>query len=240
MARIKMNTIADSTESLLDLLKVNYDMLEMEGCCGSVLLRTGQIDAAKKVVNITAERIMSRGYKEVITSCPGCYRTMSSEYPHLVAGGIPFRVRHISQFLFENAGDLKHYLRPIPEIHRAVYHDPCHLGRHMGVYEEPRSLIRMIPGLELVEFKNVKEKSLCCGSGGGVRSVFPEISAEVSISLLKELPAGLDLLVTSCPFCKYNLSEAKTGSRANKITMDQRKIEVLDLPELLALSCRGA
>ena len=246
MARIKVKSIADATEYLLDLLKVDYDTLNNEGCCGSVLLRTGQTDAARATANLTAEKIISKGYTEVVTSCPGCYRTMSSEYPQLVVGGIPFRVRHISQFLFENADELKRHLRPITNVNSVAYHDPCHLGRHMSVFDEPRSLIRMVPGLELKEFKYNREKALCCGSGGGVRSVFPEISNEVSVTLLEELPSDVDLLVTSCPFCKYNFKAARRGSidaggaNQNKGQSREKTIEVIDLPELLAMSCRGA
>jgi Fe-S oxidoreductase len=96
----------------------------------------------------------------------------------------------------------------------------------MGVYDEPRALIKMVPGVEFVEFKFNRNLAFCCGAGGGVRSVFPEISGEVAEALLKELPQNVDVLVTSCPFCNYNL-----GGIANLV--------VLDLPEFLIKSWRG-
>jgi Fe-S oxidoreductase len=98
----------------------------------------------------------------------------------------------------------------------------------MGVYEEPRLLIKMVPDVRLVEFKYNRSKSLCCGAGGGVRSVFPEISHEVAVSLLNSMPKGIDILVTSCPFCNYNFKEA-----------GDHLPEILDLPEFLIKSCRG-
>jgi Fe-S oxidoreductase len=227
MSRLRTKSISDCTQELLDLLKIDYDTLgDDEGCCGSVLLRTGQVDDARRVAAATSEKIKSGGYTEIVTSCPGCYKTMSHEYPQMLVGGMTFRVRHISQFLFEHAEELRPHLHPIARC--VIYHDPCHLGRFMGVYEEPRLLIKMVPGVNLVEFKYNRAKSFCCGSGGGVRSVFPEISREVAISVLETIPKGVEILITSCPFCNYNFREAKSSP-----------LEVLDLPEFLIKSCRG-
>jgi len=227
MSRLKMKSIADSTEALLGLLGVDYDTLGgEEGCCGSVLLRTGQYDAARSIAILNADRISSLGYSEIVTSCPGCFKTMSSEYPAII-GRVPFRVMHVSQFLYGRRAAIEGRLHPIRA--RVVYHDPCHLGRHMGVYDEPRALIRMVPGADLVEFKYNRSKALCCGAGGGVRSAFPEIAVEVARGItgapLKETGAGI--IITSCPFCNYNLKEAGGA-------------EVIDLPEFLLRSWRGS
>jgi len=225
MSRLRVKYIADSTEKLLSKLGIAYETLgDSEGCCGSVLRRTGQTEAALAVAEETKNRIVSRGFREVVTSCPGCYRTMASEYKAYF-GQAPFIVEHISQFLHRRKGLLKGHLKPMSI--RVAYHDPCHLGRHMGVYEEPRELIRLVPDVELVEFKYNREKSICCGSGGGVRSVLPELSLEVSRTVLAELP-DVDLLVTSCPFCNYNLRQA--GKEV--------KIQVLDLPEFILKAWR--
>ncbi|MCX8181877.1 MAG: heterodisulfide reductase-related iron-sulfur binding cluster [Candidatus Methanomethyliaceae archaeon] len=228
MSRFRTKTIADSIERLLTLLNVDYTTLgEKEGCCGSVLYRTGQTADALSVSKNTLEKISSLNIKDVVTGCPGCFRTMSQDYTNAFRS-VPFKVRHISQFLFDMQGELRGHLRPIEA--KVVYHDPCHLGRHMGVYEEPRALIKMIPKVDLLEFKYNRNKALCCGSGGGVRSAFPEISLEISKSTLGELPEGTDILVTACPFCKYNFVEGNN----RKI-----KIEIVDLPELILRACGG-
>jgi Fe-S oxidoreductase len=224
MARLRTKHISDATEELLHRLGIDYETLDDERCCGSVLLRTGQVDDAHTVARMTADQIKSGGFTDVVTSCPGCFRTMSSEY-HELLGEVPFKVRHISQLLFDHSKELKRHLKPMKV--KVVYHDPCHLGRHMGVYEEPRQLIKLVPGVELVEFKYNRRKALCCGSGGGVRSVFPEVALEVARTVLNEHPAGVKILITSCPFCNYNFKEAK---RAN--------IEVIDLPEFLLRAWR--
>lgn len=226
MSRFRTKSIADSIERLLSLLKVNYTTLgEGEGCCGSVLYRTGQITDAIVVSRETINKIKLLGVDEVVTGCPGCFRTMSQDYATAFKS-VPFKVLHISQFLYAMKDTLKDHLRPIKA--KVVYHDPCHLGRHMGVYEEPRELIKLIPDVELLEFKYNRKKALCCGSGGGVRSAFPEVSLEIAKSTLGELPEGTEILVTACPFCKYNFIDGNT-----------RKIEVIDLPEFILMAWGG-
>jgi heterodisulfide reductase subunit D len=225
MSRLRVKKIADSTEKLLSKIGVEYETLgDEEGCCGSVLKRTGQAEAAKTVAKETAGRIMGKGLKEVVTSCPGCYKTMSKEYESYF-GEATFRVQHISQFLYSRISLFDGHLKTMKL--RVAYHDPCHLGRHLGVYDEPRALIKMVPGVKLVEFKYNREKSVCCGSGGGVRSVLPELSLEVSRVALAEMPE-VDTLVTSCPFCNYNFCEGAKGS----------KLEILDLPEFILKAWR--
>ncbi|MBC7126999.1 MAG: hypothetical protein H5T32_02115 [Candidatus Methanosuratus sp.] len=232
MSRLRTKEIADSTEELLRRMGVAFGTLgAKEGCCGSVLLRTGETEAARRVASEAVGRIASGGYSEVVTACPGCFRTMASEYPALVGGGsnLPFRVRHISQFLVERKGMLEGRLGRLEA--RVTYHDPCHLGRHMSVYEEPRELIRMIPGVELVEPKYNRSRALCCGSGGGVRSAIPDLSREVARSLVSQAPERVGIIVTACPFCNFNIKEAAAARPG---------IRVMDLPELLLASWRAA
>lgn len=226
MSRFRTKSIADSIEKILSLMGVDYITLgDDEGCCGSILYRTGQIQDAVHVSKITVDKIRSLGVKEVLTGCPGCLRAMSQDYK-IMLKDVPFRVRHISQLLFDMRYHLKPKLRPLNA--RVVYHDPCHLGRHIGIYEEPREVIKLIPNIELLEFKYNRSKALCCGSGGGVRSAFMEVSLEVANSTLSELPEGVKTVVTACPFCRYNFSESNAKS-----------IEVIDLPELLLKALGG-
>jgi heterodisulfide reductase subunit D len=223
MSRLRTTKIADATEDLLRRLEIDYETLgDDEGCCGSILLRTGQVEDAKIVAGRTVDMIVSKGYTDVVTSCPGCFKTMSEEYKKAF-GSVPFRVRHISQLLYENREGLRVHLRPWKV--RVTYHDPCHLGRHMGVFEEPRVLISMVPGVELIEFKYNRKLAVCCGSGGGVRSAFPEIARAVAKTVVADRPAGVEIIVTSCPFCNYNLKEAGYA-------------EIIDLPEFLIRAWR--
>ena len=205
-AREKQTGIQDATEKLLDLAGVDYHVLEDEKCCGSVLLRTGFIEEAEKQIEENTKVLKG---EKIITSCAGCYKTLKDDYEGL-------DVIHISQLLDEliKEGKLK-----IPKKDFDVtYHDSCHLGRHGGVFDEPREVIKSVANL--IEMENNRESSLCCGAGGGVKSAYPEIAnqmAELRINQAKQ--TGCSTLVTPCPFCKLNL--------------ENDDMEVLDLTEFL-------
>ena len=205
-AREKETFIADATEKLLKLAGVDYNVLDDEKCCGSVLLRTGFIEEAENQIQKNTEALSD---ELILTSCAGCYKTLKQDYEGL-------DVIHISQFLKEliddnrlnfNKGDLT-----------VSYHDSCHLGRHCNIFEEPRDVISKVA--DLVEMQNNHENSLCCGAGGGVKSAYPEIADEMAESRIAQaLETNVDLLVTPCPFCKLNLKD--------------RGLDVLDLTEFL-------
>ena len=125
-------------------------------------------------------------------------------------------VVHISQFLNELIS--KNKLNFTKSDLDVTYHDSCHLGRHSNVFEEPRNVIESVANL--VEMKNSREESLCCGAGGGVKSAYPEIADEMAESRIGQAKqTGCRTLVTSCPFCKLNL--------------ENDELEVLDLTEFL-------
>ena len=105
----------------------------------------------------TSRSAADLGVEEVVFSCAGCYRMFKEEYPKHV--DVPFKVRHISEFLADR--DIK--LKPLDK--KITYHDPCHLGRHSGVYEAPRKLLSKMPGAEFKEMRRNRETALCCGGG---------------------------------------------------------------------------
>lgn len=205
-AREKETSIQDATEKLLALAGVDYQILEDEKCCGSVLLRTGFLKEAQEQIEKNTNVL--KGQK-ILTSCAGCYKTLSEDYEGL-------DVVHISQFLDSLIEEGK------LDFDRAdfnvTYHDSCHLARHMEVFDEPRNVIENVA--ELVEMQSNREKSLCCGAGGGVKSAYPEIANQMAESRLQQArDTGCKTLITACPFCKLNL------------TNDD--FEVLDLTEFL-------
>ncbi|MDD1770579.1 MAG: (Fe-S)-binding protein [Methanomassiliicoccales archaeon] len=209
--------IARSTIALLDAVGVDHTLVD-ECCCGSVLQRVGRPEEeVERLMFRNVRAIEAQGVEEVVFSCAGCYRMFKEEYPkHLDVG---FEVRHVSQFL--SASDLK--LRPLQK--RVTYHDPCHLGRHSGVYDEPRRLLASIPDMDFREMPRRRETAACCGGGGGVRSAFPELSRKIAARRVAEA-AFADVLVTSCPFCVSNLRAGKEEAGG--------KVEIMDLAELLA------
>ncbi len=213
-ATFRSKATAKATLSILDKLGEDYTTVD-ETCCGSVMQRVGwpQEDVTE-LMKRNVEAIKALGVETLVLSCAGCYRMFKIEYPKHV--DVPFEVLHITEYL---AGkDLK--LKPMSGV--ATYHDPCHLGRHCGVYDAPRAVIAKIPGLEFREMEYSGKTSHCCGGGGGVRSAYPEVSMDIAATRLDE--AGFaDTIITTCPFCVNNLDAAKGG----------RKIAVRDLVEIV-------
>lgn len=187
-------------------------LLPDEQCCTSPLLRTGFLEEAEKVMERNLEQIRKMGAHTIITSCAGCYTTLKNNYPG------ELRVVSLPEFLAEHLDELK-----LKKLDLTVtYHDPCHLGRHNKIYDAPRKVIQAICTLK--EMKNIKENSRCCGGGGGVRIGYPDISLELAKNRLKDVPEGVDYIVTSCPLCIRNLRDAGGN------------IEVIDIIELVAMA----
>ena len=213
-ATYRSKETARATMSILDKLGVDYTTLD-ETCCGSVMQRVGwpQEDVTK-LMQKNIEAIKAMGVETLVLSCAGCYRMFKIEYPKYV--DVPFEVLHITEFLAKQ--DLK--LKPMSGV--VTYHDPCHLGRHCGVYEPPREVIAKIPGLEFREMDFNRKTSHCCGGGGGVRSAYPEESMDIAGTRLDEASFA-DVIITTCPFCVNNLDAAK----------GDRKVQVRDLVEII-------
>lgn len=205
-AREKETDISKATEKLLKLAGVDYHILDDEKCCGSVLLRTGFLKEAQEQIKKNSEVLSD---EVILTSCAGCYKTLKEDYDDL-------NVIHISQLLDELVSQGKLNLNKTDL--KVTYHDSCHLGRHMEVFDEPRNVLENVA--DLVEMESIRENSLCCGAGGGVKSAYPEIAHEMSKSRIAQAKeTGCETLITSCPFCKLNL--------------ENDEIEVLDLTEFL-------
>lgn len=205
-AREKLPDIQDATEKLLKLANVDYHILDDEKCCGSVLLRTGFLKEAQEQIKKNTEILKG---ETIITSCAGCYKTLTEDYDGL-------DVIHISQLLNQLIKENK--IKLSKNEFDVTYHDSCHLGRHCDVFDEPREVIESVANL--VEMKNIRENSLCCGAGGGVKSAYPEIADQMAKSRIAQAKeTGCETLVTPCPFCKLNL--------------ENDDLEVLDLTEFL-------
>ncbi|MCK4279244.1 MAG: (Fe-S)-binding protein, partial [Candidatus Thorarchaeota archaeon] len=144
-----------------------------------------------------------------VTSCSGCYRTLFRDYPKL---GIDLgvEVMHITQLLKELID--KSTIVPRPTEHHPIvtWHDPCHLGRHMGIYDEPRAVISKLP-VDLVEMETTRENAWCCGAGGGAKAAYNDWSVETSRKRIEQaLRTGAELIVTACPFCTRNLRDGSS------------------------------
>lgn len=214
--RDKNPRIEMATRQILDEAGIDYKVLDDEECCGSFLLRTGFARDAREVMKKTVEKLEG---EEVVVSCAGCYNTLKNDYKDIL--GVEVDVIHTSQ-LFEKLikeGSIK------PEKLQVdvSYHDPCHLGRHSGEYDAPRDVLKAISNL--VEMERIREDARCCGSGGGVKSAYPELATKLAKRRVDDaLKTDADILVTTCSFCLINLDGAYQKPRG---------IPVMDLSEIL-------
>ena len=217
-ARYRVPEIADAMLGIFDKLGLKYQVMGEEWCCGSVLFRTGQVEAAKELVAHNVEEIRKSGAKTVVFTCPGCLKTFEKDYPDM---GV--ELLHSTQFLTRQGNmNLK------KEGLKAAYHDPCHLGRDLGIYEEPRAVLSEVADIK--EMKREREQAWCCGSGGGVKSAFDDFALWSAAERLKEAKeAGAEALVSACPFCKRNLKEAA----------EKEELEVYDVVELVNRCLEG-
>jgi len=210
---------------LLELAGIKFDILgKDELCCGSTALRIGDRSLYEELSRANLEKISD--YERVITACSGCFKTMSQDYPE--SENSP-EIVHSVQLLRDLLNDKK--LIPKELRAKVTYHDPCHLGRHSGEYDAPREIISAIPGVELVEMKYNRELARCCGAGAGVKTANPQISLEMAKKRVEEAcETGADILISACPFCEQSLQEA--------VTALDKKIEVMDVSELLLRTCQ--
>jgi len=162
--------------------------------------------------------------KKILVSSPHCYHTFKNEYPEFM---VNFEVVHISQFLFELIDEGR--LEIAKEYGKKVtYHDPCYLGRHNGVYDEPRKTLEKIPGLELSEMADSLEDSLCCGGGGGrIWMETPKSERFSDLRLEQAVGIGAEVLATSCPYCIANFEDSRLNLK------DSEVIEIKDITEII-------
>ncbi len=206
--------------ALIEVLKQHgVDIVIPEGqvCCGSPMIRTGQTDILETLVKQNAKALQD--YDTIITVCAGCGATLKNDYPEY---GVKLNVVDISEFLASRLDTTK--MKPLNL--RVTYHDPCHLARGQGIREEPREILRKIPGVEFVEME-VPDR--CCGAGGGVRAGKPEIAAALAknkVEMIRKL--DVDAVITICPFCENNL----------RLTLEEEglDVEVMNILKLLQMA----
>ena len=226
--------LRSTLEAFFHKARIRYEPLGIDRCCGIPLLLAGFQKEAGENAKRLVEDISQKGISTLVTSCPHCYRAFSKEFPHRFGLSTPFKTLHFTQF----AADLIRRGRirlTKPVDLKLSYHDPCYLGR-MGekIYREPREVLASIPGLKVEEMEHNRDKATCCGGGGLVRAYLPILSSAVAQEKIESQArtTGVTGIVSSCPFCYFNLKEGAEE-------VDEREIGVYDLAEILVRSMEG-
>ena len=170
--------------------------------------------------------------KKIIAQCPHCFNTLQNEYPEF---GGRYEVVHHSQILAELLADgrlpLKQTAADLPPV---TFHDSCYMGRHNGVYDQPREALKAIPGLELVEMPRNRENGFCCGAGGARMWMEESLGTKVNLDRVEEAAeTGAGVVVSSCPFCITMLADGVND------TGRQETMQVMDIAQILASRLAG-
>lgn len=217
--------IAANMGRLLDRCGIQWGVLGAdERCCGDPARLMGEERLFQETAKAQIDRIRRRRFRVLLTSCPHCYNVLRHEYRQF---GAEFNVVHHTEFILDmlRRGDLK---PRADRSRRITYHDPCYLGRYQRIYDAPREVLRAIPGASLLEMQDSRERSLCCGGGGG--HYWMDLKAGERINNIRVRQArdvGADTIVTGCCFCKQMLDDSV------KLADLEDKVRVVDIATLV-------
>ena len=218
--------IALATVNVLNKTGVDFAILgQEENCCGESARKAGEEELFQRLAQANLETFKRHSVTKVIVSSPHCYHTFKNEYPAI---GGNFEVLHTTQLLVELIENKRLKLKK-PLLKKVAYHDPCYLGRHNKIYDQPRKVLESIPGLELVELADCREESVCCGGGGG--RIWMETKKGERLSDLRieqAIEVGAEVLAVSCPYCLINFADSL-------LTMNKKGVlQVRDISELVS------
>ena len=221
----RLKRVARATVAILNKAGVDFGILgSLENCCGESIRKTGEEELFKRLAKENIKTFIDSGVKKILVSSPHCYHAFKNEYAEFK---VNFEVVHIAQYLPELIRQGR--LELSKEFAKKVtYHDPCYLGRHNGIYDEPREALKRVPGLSLIEMPDICADSLCCGGGGGriwMETVKGERFSDLRLDQTKEI--GAEVLVTACPYCITNFED----SRKNRDDGDSMAVK--DITELI-------
>ncbi len=221
----RLKKVAAATANILNQAGIDFGILgDRESCCGESIRKTGSEKVFKDLAKENIKAFIDHGVRKILVSSPHCYHTFVNEYPDFK---VNFEVVHISQYLSQLIAQGRLELSK-DYAKRVTYHDPCYLGRHNDLYDEPRNVLQEVPGLELVEMVDSRRDSLCCGGGGGriwMDTPMNERFSDIRLQQAKE--AGAEVLATSCPYCITNFEESRLNLEYEDV------IEIKDITEII-------
>jgi Fe-S oxidoreductase len=202
---------------------------ELETCSGDPARRLGNEYLAQMQINATVENFGANQVRKVITNCPHCFNTFRNEYPQF---GGEYEVVHHTQLLASLVESGK--LKPVKDLDQKVtYHDSCYMGRHNGVFEAPRAVIKAVPGAGFVEMPRNSKQSFCCGAGGGHMFVDETKGRRINHVRAEEAQStGAGIVLTNCPFCVQMFEDGVAAVEPD----EAKRARPMDIAELLELT----
>lgn len=193
---------------LLNRMGISPVMSNAERCCGADLLLAGDVESFRRLAELNVETIKASGASKVVSTCAECYKAFKTDYPAYV-GRLPFETVHLTELLADSieTGDLSFEgtRQPGAGLPRVTYHDPCRMGRYLKVHEPPRTCLSAVPGLELVEMEDNRERAMCCGSTAWVNcSGCSKLIQREKLNQARQ--TGARVMLTTCPKCQIHLS----------------------------------
>lgn len=221
----RLTKTAVATAKILNQAGVKFGILGAEqNCCGESIRKTGEEALFKRLARENIKTFIEKGVKKILVSSPHCYHTFKNEYSEFK---VNFEVVHISQYLNEliNTGKIK---LTKPSGKKVTYHDPCYLGRHNGVFDEPRQVLKSVSGSAPVEMADMRSDSLCCGGGGGrIWMDTPRGERFSDLRVQQAVDAGASVLVTGCPYCIVNFEDSRLNMS------NPEALEIKDITEMV-------
>lgn len=221
----RMKKVAQATANILDKAGVEFGILgNQENCCGESIRKTGSEEVFRTLAKENIKTFIDNGVKTILVSSPHCYHTFKNEYPEFM---VNFEIVHISQYLKKLLWEGRLELSGKYEK-KITYHDPCYMGRHNNIFEEPRDVLKKVPGVALIEMVDSHQDSLCCGGGGGrIWMDTPQSERFSDLRLEQAKSAGAEVLVTACPYCITNFEESRLNMEIEDI------LEIKDITEIV-------
>lgn len=223
--------IAKSLVAIMQKAGLSFGVLgSLEGCTGDPARRLGEENLFQAMAKQNIALLKSVSFKSLVANCPHCFNTIKNEYPEFgnLGEGRQPEIIHHSVLLKRLLAEEKLPLRD-GELKDVTFHDPCYLGRYNDEYDAPRSTLKKVKGLNIIEMERSREKGLCCGAGGGHFWMDLKLGTRVnSIRAAEAAETGASTVATACPFCMQMMEDGV------KLTNNEEKLDVRDIAEVIA------
>jgi Fe-S oxidoreductase len=208
--------VGESVASLLEKIGRPVAQFSENGCCGASLYDFGFRERVEELVRSNWEKMQALAEKTFVFISPHCQEFVVKRYPEYVPESASLKTQHISQLIYRAMKGGKLRSRKSGKL-SVSYHDPCYLGRGLGIYDPPRQVLAALEGVELVEMRRNRDNSFCCGAKA-VGGYFGDMAAWTAGERLKEFEeTGADVLVTACAYCLENFQKALPENERGRV-----------------------